>query len=432
MFHPFSYNYSTNKDNKYKNNNLYNIQLKEFGQTPEQLFFKPHPKKFSKKIVEIQIKNDLENKIDEENNKKEEKNEKIEQKENKKIDESKVLNKIKDIKIKEKNTKRKEDKKKIDIINIQNNNIISKPFPVIPDIDFKLKRQYKSVIKYDNIELTTGTILPNSNLILSGNIDGHLNIYDYFSGDIIKYYSLAQEINNINPVNEKIIIYSSEQSINIFDTSLGKNISSFYAHDKQISSLFYDENYKNIISSTNKGIIHAWDFNRKSIIPIVSHFLFDQKNIISADYNSENKFFHSLGDKGNINILNIFNDEEIYNWKIDVNNNKPVSVNVNLKNINQFIVGFEKGFNIYDLRNFGCVEEWNNILDFKVDKCIIDSSCILMQNELGLKLYDYKEKKLMGERVLNNKIKFFNFYHGSKDTKIVYGDSKGNVYYSVA
>ena len=38
----------------------------------------------------------------------------------------------------------------------------------------------------------------------------------------------------------------------------------------------------------------------------------------------------------------------------------------------------------------------------------------------------------MGERVLNNKIKFFNFYHGSKDTKIVYGDSKGNVYYSVA
>ena len=112
MFHPFSYNYSTNKDNKYKNNNLYNIQLKEFGQTPEQLFFKPHPKKFSKKIVEIQIKNDLENKIDEENNKKEEKNEKIEQKENKKIDESKEVNKIKDIKIKEKNTKRKEDEKK--------------------------------------------------------------------------------------------------------------------------------------------------------------------------------------------------------------------------------------------------------------------------------------------------------------------------------
>ena len=40
-----------NKDNK--KNHLNNIQLKEFGQTPEQLFFKPHPKKYSKKIVEI-------------------------------------------------------------------------------------------------------------------------------------------------------------------------------------------------------------------------------------------------------------------------------------------------------------------------------------------------------------------------------------------
>ena len=39
-----------------------NIQLKEFGQTPEQIFFKPHPKKYSKKIVEISLNNNLENK----------------------------------------------------------------------------------------------------------------------------------------------------------------------------------------------------------------------------------------------------------------------------------------------------------------------------------------------------------------------------------
>ena len=423
-------------------NSLSNIQLKEFGQTPEQIFFKPHPKKFSKKIIEIPLNCDEENK-----NKSNEENNKIDNEE--KLEKSEIINSNEieknkeDINLKIYKDIKNENENKNEIINIEkekkikkyNNmgNIVSKPFPIISEINFKLKKQYKSVKKYDDSKLISGEILSEKNLILGGGINGHLNIYDYYTGDIIKSFSLSNPIENINSINKNnLIIYSSDYSINTFNTSLGKIVSTFFAHESKISNLFYDDKSKNFISGTKSGIIHIWDINQKIEIPIFSHFLFDQNNLIASDYNKDTQFYYSLDEEGKISIINIYNDEEIYNWVDDCKSNKPVSISVNYKNINEFIIGYEKGFKIFDVRNFNCVEDWTNNLDFKVNKCIIDGTDILIQNEFGLKLFDYKEKKLIGERKVKDEIGFFNFYNYSKnDTRIVYGDEKGNIFYSV-
>ena len=334
----------------------------------------------------------------------------------------------KNVKEKEIDTKESVNEGKIELIK----DTPSKIFPVKSNLDFKLKKKYKSIQKYNDIEVITGTILPESNFILSGNIDGQLNINYYYSGELSKHFSLFHEIKNINPVDKHTIIYSSDYSINTFDISSGKNIWSFKGHDKIIDSLFFDEKYKNIISSTKDGIIHIWDFNYKTEIPFLSHFLFDENKIISADYNPENKFFYSLGDNNGINILNIFENEDIFQWKIDIIDNKPISINANLSNLNQFIIGFEKGLKIFDLRNCKCIEDWTKILNFKVEKCIIDCNNILLQNEFGLMLYDYKEKKFLGERLLKRKIRFFKFIdYENEETKLIYGDQQGNVYYSM-
>ena len=410
--------------------------MKEFGQTPEQLFFKPHPKKYSNKIKEIQIK--TEDKIIK-NEKKENEKDIIKEKlaENivrNEINEKDISldnnNEIKD-KVEEKGQINEEKQQEKNEINFNIMNKSFKPFKIKSDIDLKLNKKYKSVQKYDDISAITGTILPESNLILTGNTEGQLNIYYYYSGEISKQFSLFHEIKNINPVDKKTIIYSSDYSINTFDVELGKNIWAFYAHDTNINSLFFDEKYQNIISSTKNGIIHVWDYKHKSSISFISHFLFDETNIISSDYNSEIKFFYSLGEKGDINILNIFEDEEIYKWKLDKNGSRPNSISANLKNLNQFIIGFEKGFKIFDIRNFGVVEDWTDDLNRRIEKCIIDNNHILAQNELGIMLYDYKEKKKLGERLLKDKIGFFSFInYQNEETKIIYGDQIGNVFYS--
>ena len=405
--------------------------MKEFGQTPEQLFFKPHPKKYSNKIQEIQIT--TEDKIikNEKSIIKEKLAENIVRNEiNEKVISLDKNNEIKDI-VEEKGQINEEKQQEKNEINFNIMNKSFKPFKIKSDIDLKLNKKYKSVQKYDDISAITGTILPESNLILTGNTEGQLNIYYYYSGEISKQFSLFHEIKNINPVDKKTIIYSSDYSINTFDVELGKNIWAFYAHDTNINSLFFDEKYQNIISSTKNGIIHVWDYKHKSSIPFISHFLFDETNIISSDYNSEIKFFYSLGEKGDINILNIFEDEEIYKWKLDKNESRPNSISANLKNLNQFIIGFEKGFKIFDIRNFGVVEDWTDDLNCRIEKCIIDNNHILAQNELGIMLYDYKEKKKLGERLLKDKIGFFSFInYQNEETKIIYGDQIGNVFYS--
>ena len=410
--------------------------MKEFGQTPEQLFFKPHPKKYSNKIKEIQIK--TEDKIIKDEKKENEKGiikEKLEENiVRNEINEKDISldnnNEIKD-KVVEKGQINEEKQQEKNEINFNIMNKSFKPFKIKSDIDLKLNKKYKSVQKYDDISAITGTILPESNLILTGNTEGQLNIYYYYSGEISKQFSLFHEIKNINPVDKKTIIYSSDYSINIFDVELGKNIWAFYAHDTNINSLFFDEKYQNIISSTKNGIIHVWDYKHKSSIPFISHFLFDETNIISSDFNKEIKFFYSLGEKGDINILNIFEDEEIYKWKLDKNESRPNSISANLKNLNQFIIGFEKGFKIFDIRNFGVVEDWTDDLNCRIEKCIIDNNHILAQNELGIMLYDYKEKKKLGERLLKDKIGFFSFInYQNEETKIIYGDQIGNVFYS--
>ena len=405
--------------------------MKEFGQTPEQLFFKPHPKKYSNKIQEIQIT--TEDKIikNEKSIIKEKLEENIVRNEiNEKVISLDKKNEIKDI-VEEKGQINEEKQQEKNEINFNIMNKSFKPFKIKSDIDLKLNKKYKSVQKYDDISAITGTILPESNLILTGNTEGQLNIYYYYSGEISKQFSLFHEIKNINPVDKKTIIYSSNYSINTFDVELGKNIWAFYAHDTNINSLFFDEKYQNIISSTKNGIIHVWDYKHKSSIPFISHFLFDETNIISSDFNTEIKFFYSLGEKGDINILNIFEDEEIYKWKLDKNESRPNSISANLKNLNQFIIGFEKGFKIFDIRNFGVVEDWTDDLNCRIEKCIIDNNHILAQNELGIMLYDYKEKKKLGERLLKDKIGFFSFInYQNEETKIIYGDQIGNVFYS--
>ena len=418
-----------------------NIQLKEFGQTPEQIFFKPHPKKYSKKIVEIPLNNNLENKdkseikIIEKNNKENKENkEKEENKENKDLDN------IQDKKVKDKQTdsienKQSEDNNKIETEKekyINNGSLISKPFPINPNLDFKLKKQYNSVKKYENHKLVSGTILPDPNVIISGGINGHLNIYDYYLGEIKKTYSLSCPVENINSINNKnLILYSSDYSINTFNTSLGQNISSFYAHETKIFKLFYDEKFKNIISCTKGGIIHIWDINQKLEIPTISHFLFDQNNIINVDYNKDIHFFYSLDNEGKISILNAYNDEEIYNWKEEDKVKKPISICSNYNNLNEYIIGYEKGFKIFDIRKFSCVEDWTNNIEFEVKKCIMDCSNILIQNDYEIKLFDYKEKKLINERKTKDKIEFFSYYNFSNnDTRIIYGDEKGNIFYS--
>ena len=158
-----------------------------------------------------------------------------------------IIDKNKKGEIKNEIIKKEEEKnKKIEKYN-DAKNMISNTFKVIPDITLKLKKQYKAVKKYDDSKLKSGTILPESNLVISGGINGHLNVYDYYSGEITKTYSLSCPIENINSINKNNLIeYSSDYPTNSFNTTLGKNISPFHG---KISPVFVVQRYAILVKN---------------------------------------------------------------------------------------------------------------------------------------------------------------------------------------
>ena len=478
MFHPLSY--SNNRDDG-KMSSLNNIQLKEFGQTPEQLFIKPHPKKYSNKIIDISItlKNlNEDNSIKNNNIEKKEKNMKNDEKENnnsnisndiienkddkkinninEEINTSTIENSINqnsndNIKINEDNkSNNKSEIKENDENNINNNTISSednneddisnnnnfiKTFPIKSNINFDLNKEYKRVNKFNEKSITSGTILQGINLIIAGAIDGHLNIYDYYSGEITKIFLLSCPINNICSINTmSLIAYSSNCSINIFNTDYGKNIFSYFAQEKEVMNFFFNENNNKIISCSNNGIINVWNIEQKSSFPDNTHFLFDVNKLNYVDYNSETNLFYCLDDSGKISIFDVNeNDDNIINFEIEKNYNVNF-ISCNPKNLNEFILGCDNGFKIFDIRNNSkCVENFSGgEFDMNVKKCILDNEIILMQNENVIKLVDYNSKSVIKEIKPSAKIEFFNIYNLSKGkTRTIYGCENGDLFYSV-
>ena len=62
----------------------------------------------------------------------------------------------------------------------------------------------------------------------------------------------------------------------------------------------------------------------------------------------------------------------------------------------------------------------------------MDNNYILIENELGIFLYDFNEKKKLEEKLSKDKIEFFNFIsYPKEESKIIYGDGNGNIFYSM-
>ena len=123
-------------------------------------------------------------------------------------------------------------------------------------------------------------------------------------------------------------------------------------------------------------------------------FFFDQNKIISSFYNEENSLYYSLDDCGFISINHIkTRKDKIYKGQLNnINNkNKPISIFNDYYNINQFIIGYEKGIKIFDLRNFKLINEFNE--GENVNYIINDSTKFILFNNYYMDVYNYDFEK---------------------------------------
>ena len=112
--------------------------------------------------------------------------------------------------------------------------------------------------------------------------------------------------------------------------------------------------------------------------------------------------------------------------------NKPLCICNDYSNINQFIIGYEKGIKIFDLRNFQIINEINEGENIKY--LINDTQKFIMFNNFYMDIYNYnyEKRKLEIREKLNNfgKITYIKVYCISSDNIFIFlGNENGDLFY---
>jgi WD40 repeat protein len=217
--------------------------------------------------------------------------------------------------------------------------------------------------------------------------------------------------------------------VHIFNTSLGKELTNFYAHEDSIVKLFFSAQNNYIITDGADSTCKVWDLSNSNKIPSVVYYD-TESTIISADYRHKDTLHICIDEDGHFVMRNIKQEKEHKKIKLPKENYKFVKFNP--MNESQYFIGSEESFKVYDLRTnleINNVEEFKNSIDF-----FNDSKKSLVVREEGLEVYTFSLHETLKEKewldfgaVTHFNINSINY---SNPDIMILGNESGDVYLS--
>lgn len=365
-------------------------QISEFGITPLQLFSEPHPKRFSQKMISLNVKT-IQDSINKE--------EKIEV----------IKPEMKDlIEFVDRSLETSEKIKKINE-NI-NENLISRKIDLSKSFTNKimlLNFHFKSINSIDIYEST----------ILSGGSDGFvkaldINVFkDSFNNKTLKknQHNLlinkkmyiqnisnnkANEISKVKALNKELCVIGDLYGmINVVNYINGKSITSSLTSIESIKEIYNFNSNLLVIDRMSSNYIYSLNSNLKS--PIL-YFKDLEHKLVNCDFRNSNMFSLSLDVRGNICLRSLKSENEKIKFLLKDKNLK--NLNSDLKYIkfsntkeNEFFICTEENFYIYDIRKFGLIEE----IDYFYNSIDVSSfnNGYMMCDKSGLQVFNKNESK---------------------------------------
>ena len=381
LFHPSTYVDGADFFNKNEDEiRIIQLQAREFGICPKQLFLGPHPKKFSNSINEIYLNpKDMENI---------------------RIEEFKNLNE-------KKNGESK--------------------------INFNLDRiDFQCLNHHHKQKVSSISVLSDVEILATGCQDGNLKLYDLKTNRTKRISKISDlslnSITNLNS-NNSIAIGGADNKVYIVNTILCRATSKFEAHDDSIVSVFFSKNLKKLITDGMDSNYKLWDISEK--IPIKVYYD-TESQIISCDFRTEDDF-HICLDNDKYLVIRKIDTMNTDCYKIVLDDKTTSFVKFNKFNPNEYVVGSKTKFDFYDIRTNKIIESYDNfgrvnlfesdsthhLISNKKSLFLTKNNCEIIKewNELGdissLYMEGYKEKES------NNNISI-----------VIIGNEKGDVYYS--
>ena len=382
LFHPSTYEDGADFFNKNEDEiRIIQLQTREFGICPKQLFLGPHPKKFSKSINEIYLNpKDIENiKIEEFKNSSEKKN--------------------------GENT-----------INFN-----------LDKIDFQcLNHHHKQ-------KVSSISVLSEVQLLATGCQDGNLKLYDLKTNRTKRISKISDlslnSITNLNS-NNSIAIGGADNKVYIVNTILCRATSKFEAHDDSIVNIFYSKNLKKLITDGMDSNYKLWDISEKTPIKV---YYDTESQIISCDFRTEDDF-HICLDNDKYLVIRKIDTINTDCYKIVLDDKTTSFVKFNKYNLNEYVVGSKTKFNVYDFRTNKIIESYENF--GRVNLFESDSTHNLISNKQSLFLTKSSNCEIIKEWNELGEISSL-YMEGYKEKEsndnvsiVIIGNEKGDVYYS--
>ena len=382
LFHPSTYVDGVDFFNKNEDEiRIIQLQAREFGICPKQLFLGPHPKKFSQSINEIYLNpKDIE---------------KI------KIEEFKNSNDIK-------NGERK--------------------------INFNLdKIEFQFLSHHHKQRVSSISVLSEVQLLATGSADGNLKLYDLKTNRTKRISKISDlslnSITNINS-NNSIAIGGADNKVYIVNTILCRATSKFEAHDDSIVNIYYSKNLKKLITDGRDSNYKLWDITEKTPIKV---YYDTESQIISCDFRQEDDF-HICLDNDKYLVIRKIDTSNTDCYKVVLDDKTTSFVSFNKYNNNEYVVGSKTKFDVYDMRNNKIVESYQNF--GRVSLFESDSTHNLISNKQSLFLTNSNNYEIVKEWNELGEISSL-YLEGYKDKEsnehisiVIVGNEKGDVYYS--
>ena len=391
LFHPVSYEDGRDFAGKDEMEiRMIQIQATEFGQCPNQLFSRPHPKKFSKGINEIFMNFDE-----------------------------------KDLKLASFNG-----------INVQNQshtedntNHIDNSNKISVQYNFD-KINFIPLLKHHKQKVTSSSYLSETKLLATGAEDGFLKIYDIKTSGVKRMIQISNlALTSIAEMNESnlLIIGSANNKVYLLNTTLGKATSSFEAHEDSVVALFYSQSRGVLITNSADSTYKTWNLQNSTKLPL--HIYYDTENsIVSADYREEDNAHICVDQDGNFVYRILDKSNECTKLLLDVPSEETF-VKFDSTNRNQYYIGNEEKCDLYDGRMNKVISSfaWENVKGVINDT---DKAIVMM-----------KEKSLMLTALSNEKdiVKEWDEIASPTHLRmkakegngvIIVGNENGDVYYS--
>lgn len=403
------------KVTNYRERKAIEIQIIEFGITPYQIFKEAHPKRFSSKIISMNFKS-----LQEDIQKEEKidipissiKIDIINYQDSTRLNENDTsgLNKIKSFLIPQIKLQKKSYKHSLNYVKLNGYH-----FEEITSIDF-----------IDNLIITAsldGTVKISeynkiNDLLSECNNNKNMKINSKSSFPIISINNYNKLIlrkiqsPNISPltkaktINKSLVVLGDINGmIHIYNYNIGKHMTSSHSFTEEVFDFY---NYSsNLLTISKDSFCSIYSLNSDIKTPI--HTFRDlNAEIISSDFRIIDNFLIKADIKGNIVLKNVKDDDHIVRYKIEgeYGNAEIKYVKFNSVNENEYFICTEEGFKVFDIRTNKQIKE--NEFFYNTDYIVNDNSNYLVNYTTGIQHYTYssstEEFNLLDNLTTNNEV----------------------------